>query len=164
MSDYRHPPVRKLNSTIPVDVIRVKSYVNSPLILREWQWMGLGQWTYPCPKSSLPAKLSNYGEARSRPRENARACNKARMPLSRDFSRLPQVERLLAGYTLLACSGTAEVWVLISLSCSLIRSCTAQNSSRWAYNNTNNWCRLSIETHLPWARLVTNHYQPQWYK
>ena len=37
MSDYRHPPVRNLNSTIPVDVIRVKSYVNSPLILREWQ-------------------------------------------------------------------------------------------------------------------------------
>ena len=37
MSDRRHPRFRNLNSTVSVDVVRVKYYVNSPLILREWQ-------------------------------------------------------------------------------------------------------------------------------
>ena len=35
MSDCRHPRFRNLNSTVPV--VRVKSYVNSPLILGECQ-------------------------------------------------------------------------------------------------------------------------------
>ena len=30
-SDCRHPRLRNLNSTVPVDVVRVKSYVNSLL-------------------------------------------------------------------------------------------------------------------------------------
>ena len=29
MTDCRHPNFRNLNSTVPVDVVRVKSYVNS---------------------------------------------------------------------------------------------------------------------------------------
>ena len=37
MSDRRHPRFRNLNSTDSVDVFRVKSYVNSLLILGEYQ-------------------------------------------------------------------------------------------------------------------------------
>ena len=29
LSDHRHPHFRNLNSTVPVDVVKVKSYVNS---------------------------------------------------------------------------------------------------------------------------------------
>ena len=29
LSDHRHPRFRNLNSTVPVDVVRMKSYVNS---------------------------------------------------------------------------------------------------------------------------------------
>ena len=55
------------------------------------------------------SKLSNYGE-RSAPWENARASERRspvsltrvsfRVRVSRDFSRLPQTESLLAGYLL----------------------------------------------------------------
>ena len=37
LSDCRHPHFRNLNSTVPVDVVRVKSYVNNLLTLREYQ-------------------------------------------------------------------------------------------------------------------------------
>ena len=37
MSDGRYPRFRNLNSTVSVDVVRVKYYVNSPLILGECQ-------------------------------------------------------------------------------------------------------------------------------
>ena len=53
-----------------------------------------------------------------------------------------------------------EVWVRLSLSYFLIRSCTAQDSSRWSFNDTNNWCRLSIETHPLWARFVIQQSLP----
>ena len=41
MSDCRHPRFRNLNSTVPVDVVRVKSYVNGLLNPRTYKGGGV---------------------------------------------------------------------------------------------------------------------------
>ena len=83
----------------------------------------------------LPAsKLSNYGEARSELWENTRATTPSNGKL---VCKLFQIKQILPESSVwLVCS--AEVWVCISLSHS------AQDSSRWASNNTNNWLKVII--------------------